>query len=159
MIVLMSMFWLPGNSLNTLSMDLMALCPVRSFSFISRLWSQIGVNKYFQPKGWKSQKTVDWGDLSVVGGTPARPAPLPEYSGFPRLYESRGTRRGRGSDTHCNDWTPLRCKHRKLIKSLMYFINLRDPQSRDRDQVQKSKSVSYEKQDRIWIVQQQLIMI
>ena len=28
-------------------------------------------------------------------GTPARPAPLPEYSSFPRLYESRGTG-GRG---------------------------------------------------------------
>ena len=42
--------------------------------------------------------------MDGLGGTPERPATLPEYFGFPRLYETRGTAEGGTGLTHteCN---------------------------------------------------------
>ena len=42
--------------------------------------------------------------MDGLGGTPERPATLPEYFSFPRLYETRGTAEGGTGLTHteCN---------------------------------------------------------
>ena len=46
--------------------------------------------------------------MDGLGGTPERPATLPEYFGFPRLYETRGTAEGGTGLTHteCNHGRP-----------------------------------------------------
>ena len=129
MVVLMIVLRSPGNSLNTLSMDLIALCPVRSFSFISSLNLQpfflrlrTGKLGKLGTQGWKDtcckarsslrilRKLENFGKLESIPKTDRgdlskreehlQPAPLPEYSGPAFLVCTSLEPAERGADTH-----------------------------------------------------------